>query len=328
MKGALITQIIHSRGVAIVATVLVGAALAFFWFSDPEARRVADPWFVLPSAGYWLPFGVIDFAGAIASGALIAGIMALLNRRFNFLRTTSALYITFFVLMQAATPKLATQFYTGEVLAVVVGLALMLFFDVYRSAGAARHVFLVFFLLSGLATTQYSFIFYLPAMLACMVQMGIMNGRTLTASLLGTITPWWICIGFGIIDPLGIRFPMLETIFSNPDFRGMVLTVIAAGFTAVLLVLVLILNLFKAIAYNGRTRAMNGSICIVAIVTVVAMLVDYNNFTAYVPTLNATAALQSAHFFAQRRNDRSGYVILSILAVYIILFICQTATSE
>ncbi len=327
MKGALLTQIIHSRGVAVTATVLVGATLAFFWFSDPEARRVSDPWFVLPSAGYWLPFGVIDLAGAIVGGAGIAGIMALLNRRFNFLRTTSALYITFFVLMQVATPKLATQFYTGQVLTIAVGLALMLFFDVYRSAAASRHVFLVFFLLSGLSATQYSFIFYLPAMLACMVQMGIMNGRTITASLLGVLTPWWICIGFGIIDPFEIHVPALETIFANPDFRSMALTVFAAGFTAVLLVLVLVLNLFKAIAYNSRTRAMNGSICIVAIVTVAAMLIDYNNFTAYVPTLNAAAALQSAHFFAQRRNDRSGYVILSVLAVYIVLFICQTATS-
>lgn len=328
MRGALVTQIVHSRGVAATAAILVAAALAFFWFSDPEAPRVADPWFVLPSAGYWLPYGVADFIGAIAAGAAITGIMALLNRRFNFLRTTSALYITFFVLMQAATPTLASQFYTGEVLTIATGLSLMLLFDVYRSEQASRHVFLVFFLLSALSTTQYSFVFYLLMMLVVVAQMGIMNGRTLVAALLGVVTPWWICIGFGIINPLEIRFPMLETIFANPDFRGMTLTVITAGFTAVLLVLVLVLNLFKAIAYNARTRAMNGAVCVVAIGTVAAMLLDYNNFTAYVPTLNSAAAIQAAHFFAQRRTDRSGYFILSILAIYIVLFVCQTAISE
>lgn len=328
MKGALVTQIVHSRGVAATVAVIVGALLAFFWFSDPEARRVADPWFVLPSAGYWLPFGIIDFAGAITGGAAITGVIALLNRRFNFLRTTSALYVPFFALMLAGTPKLATQFYTGQVLALAVGAALMLFFDVYRSPRASNHVFLVFFLLSGLASTQYSFIFYLPVMLLCMAQMGVMNGRTLVAALLGLITPWWILFGLGISDPSEIEFPMLSTIFSNPDFHGMALTVFCAGFTALMLGLVLVLNLFKAIAYNARTRAMNGAICVVAVGTVIAMLVDYNNFTAYVPTLDGAAAIQAAHFFAQRRSDRSGYVILSLFAVYLVLFVCQTAISE
>ena len=80
-------------------------------------------------------------------------------------------------------------------------------------------------------------------LLAC-VQMQVFNGRTLVAALIGIITPWWILLGFGIISPADIHLPVITSIFSVIDLNDTFLLLISVGFTAFLIVMSLVLNVF------------------------------------------------------------------------------------
>ena len=87
--------------------------------------------------------------------------------------------------------------------------------------------------------------------------------------------------------------------------------------------LCLLLNAFKAIAYNARSRAVNGAIIVVALFTILGAAADFSNTAAYIPLLNLCAAIQTAHYFATHRADRSWIAIAAICLAYTTLFLCQ-----
>ncbi len=54
--------------------------------------------------------------------------------------------------------------------------------------------------------------------------------------------------------------------------------------------------------------------------TTVFALVNFNNFTFYLPLLDMLAAYQVGHFFTYRRHRRSYIAILLIIAIYAALY--------
>lgn len=314
----------HSRGLATAVSLLCVLAALFFFLGGGVPPILGDRGFALPSANEWFPEGWPSFIGAMVTNGLIVLVAALLCKVFNILRGMSALYITLFTVMQLATPQLMDQFYTGPVLALAAALGLYLLFGRYRSPVASGHVFLVFMMLSALTATQYCFALFMPAFLIVCAQMRVFNGRTLVAAAVGIVTPWWLLAGFGIITPSDLHAPEFRNLFEGVEAADMALTLGTIAFTAILLVLSIALNLFKTIAYNARSRAVNGAITVVAAFAIVGGCLDFNNMVAYLPLLNLCAALQATHYFSTHRADRSFIPILAIVAVYVSLFICQT----
>lgn len=324
MRQALVTQAFHSRGVAAAAGVCTLAALwAFYAYGYVEPIE-GDRGFALPSANEWLPDGLISFVAAIAANSAVVLVVALLCKVYNILRSMTGLYITLFAALQLSVPQLADQFYTGPVLAMAVMTGLYLLFGCYRSPVASGHVFLVFMMLSALTATQYCFAVFVPAFLVVCVQMRIFNGRTLVAALVGLVTPWWLLLGFGIITLDDIHIPHFQSLFDGMDFTDRAITLAAIGFAGVLLILSIVLNLFKTIAYNAHSRAVNGAVTVAAIIAIAGVCLDFSNIFAYVPLLNICAAIQTAHFFSTHRADRSYIPMAAIVAVCVALYVCQT----
>ena len=278
---------------------------------------------VFPSANEWFSAGLPDFAAAIASFGLSLFLMVSVCKIFNVLRSLTWLHVAFFSLMQAATPGLAVQFYTGSMLLPVVLVGILLLLGTYREPRATRQIFLIFFLLSLAATTQYCYAVYAIVFFMGCAQMQIFNGRTITAALLGIISPWWILLGFGLISPADIHLPSFTSIFSAIGSGSTLLLLIAVGISAFIMVLALILNVFRTIAYNARARAVNGVFTVLSLVTLVACAADYRTLISYIPLLNFCAALQAAHYFATHRAEKSCIAILLVMAAYIALYICQ-----
>lgn len=250
--------------------------------------------------------------------------MLLLNKIYNVLRSMTSLYIALFAFMQMALPDYSTQFYSGTLLAIVIPACLLLLFGCYRTPDAMRRVFLIFMLLSAFASTQYCFALYIPAFLAGCAQMRIFGGRAFVAALLGIITPWWLMFGFGIVSPSDISIPHFSSIFSDSTLADTVPLLVTVGFTTLLLLLCFILNFIKTIAYNARARAYNGTFVLVAVTTLVAMVADYNNMTSYLPLLSFCAAMEATHYFSTHRVEKSSIAVLTLLAVYAVLFAWQT----
>lgn len=323
VRAITITNVLHSRGFALLLALAVTVALTVYYHTDTIITLSGDRGLVLPSANLWVVPGPLNFWLAMLAGGIVVLFMVLLNKFYNILRSMTSLYISFFALMQLATPSLTVQLCTGPILALAATGSMMLLFGHYSSPMASRHVFLVFAIFSFLSATQYCYALYVPVLVFWLWQMRILNGRTLVAAFLGLVTPWWLLFGFGIITPAQVHLPRFESVllYNLSDALLMFVTVV---FTGLLLVTVLLLNIFKTIAYNARSRALNSSLTGVALFTLVAMMADYGNAAAYIPLLNVCAALQAAHYFSAHKAEKSYIAIAAVMGVYIVLYLCQT----
>lgn len=324
MKAIQVTRALHSRGIAFTIAILCLLAEAAYFFDGRCEIILGDHGTALPSANEWIPFPLANFIAAASVTVLVSLAMLLLSRWFNVLRSMTSLQIAFFAVIQLSVPYLSVQFYTGSVLVLAIPVCLMLLFSCYRAPSQTRHIFLIFLILSALSASQYCFaVYFIVFFLGC-AQMRIMNGRTLTAALLGIITPWWILFGTGLITLSDFHLPQPSSVFTTFDLDNIIL-LISVGLSVLLVILSYILNVLKAIAYNAHSRAINGSLAFLSLVTIATICLDFRNFESYIPLLNFCASMQLAHYFSVHRAERSWIAIASVMTVYIIIFLCQTA---
>lgn len=319
-----LTRMCHTRGFAIGVAAVCVLALALYHFGGLGEALAGDNGVALPSANEWLGSGAMSFVAAILSMAGTATIMLLLNKVHNVMRAMTSLYIAFFSVMELATPALTSQFYSGSVLAVAVPMCMLMLFNCYKRPEATRTIFLIFFILSALAATQTCYAVYIIMMLIGCGQMGIFKRRTLSAALMGLLTPWIIMLGFGIVDFEQIRIPRIISVFSAEDYNNTILAIATMGLTALLMLVCYTLNVIRTIAYNAAARAVNGVFTFTSLFTIIAMAADFNNAAVYVPLLNFCAAMEATHYFSTHRADRSYIAIFSLIAVYTAIFVCQT----
>ena len=94
--------------------------------------------------------------------------------------------------------------------------------------------------------------------------------------------------------------------FSAPDFNGIwVVTqlnplIILAMATAVLGMVLAVMNLYTIINYRLQPRVYNIFFITVMILTLIALCVDWKNLAVYLPLLNITVAVQVAHIHTLR----------------------------
>ena len=315
---------IHSRGFAWLVSLMVLAGAAGVYLTGDYVHVAGDRGFALPSSNEWISPGFPDFAAGICANAAIIVLMTLTNRIFNNLRSSTMIYVSFFAMMQLASPGLLVQFYSGPMMCLTVLFCTMLLFSCYRSPGATRRIFLIFFILSAGVSTQYCFAVNIPVFLLGCAQMRIFNLRTIVAALLGIINPRWLLLGFGVVSFDDIHLPEIVNVFSDFTVGDTFLLVAAAGVSALTAVVCFVLGAMKAIAYNARSRAYNGFLAVLTFAVIAAILADYRNLPAYIPLLNLCAAFQAAHIFSLRRGARSAYSAAGIMAVYLCIYLCQT----
>jgi hypothetical protein len=151
------------------------------------------------------------------------------------------------------------------------------------------------------------------------------NPRTIVAALLGIITPWWIAWGVGAIHIGSVREWQFVSIFSALDSMNLVQVLVYAATSFFVCIGFCLVNLIRIYSYNARTRAYNGFIVLLAVITQILILVDYNRFVIYLPMLNVCAAIQVGHFFVINRRKRSYIGVLCVIAVYVALYLWNLA---
>lgn len=313
-----VIRILHSRASMVMGIMLVALCCVTVYFSDASVVSPGDRGVAFPSANEWIDSRLWQCVSALALNVAIIVMMSMLNKWFNLLRSMTYIFALFFAILQAGTPTLTASLSTGPVMCVVVMACMMLTLSCYSRPEASRRVFLVFFLLSGALTTQYSYIFYLPVFLIGCGQMRIFSWRTHMAAFLGLVTPWWILMGFGIIRFHDLHLPSFTSIFSGADFSTLLSFLIVVGLTVLLSVISYLANFMKALAYNAQARARNGLLLVVFLFTLIAMAADYIDMSAYVTLLNFCAAMLLSQFFVRYRGDRSWIWILVLATIYIV----------
>lgn len=300
--------------ILVVLTALVAYNNAQFEFIDE------DRGFIFSSPNLWITNSNISLVVNVVATLVVASLMIFINRVFNLLRTTSLLDATLFLAMTISTPVLLTQL-VGTPLSVILLVCLILLYSTYGSLSETRNIFAVFFILSAMTTTQYCYAFYIPVFMIGCAQMRVLSGRTIVAGILGLITPWWLALGSGLVHPSQIHLPEFESIFGDFDFSEQLPLFASAGVTALLLILGWVSNFPQMIAYNARMRAINGTMSIISLVTLIAACGDFTNISAYVPTLCLCSAFQLGRFFTWQKIDRSYIAIAIVFVIYISIYV-------
>lgn len=323
MTARRVTEFIHSRNFATLLIFVCGAAIAAAFYGGITVPVEGNRGFVSLSPNLWISNPAVSVILSLAVNGLIALSAVSITKTFNIMRSQTALWAALFAVMQTSTPSIAAQFCGGTILCAVMVFAMMIFYSCYADNSLRRRIFIVFCIVTSAALFQYAIIFYLVVMLPGLAQMRIFNFRTVLAAVLGIITPLWILFGTGIFVAGDLRWPNFVGTLSAIGSSEMILTLITVGVTILLGFVALAANLMRTLSYTAKFRAANGFIAIIMIATTILSLVDYNDLSVYIPILNFTVAYQIAHFFSNRRRDRSYVAVLSVIALYFAVYVLR-----
>ena len=315
-----ILRFLHSRFGTMLMMVIAIVATIVSYYTGNIVDIPGDTGTWLPSADDWLPAGGTSLVINLVLNVLIAAMLILLNKRFNILRSPSDLFAGLFLILQMSLPSFMGQFYGGTLLCFAVLFLTYKLYMAFNRPYPLQPIFLIFFLLTVGAMSQYAYLFYIPVFMIGCAQMRIFSFRTLLATGIGIIAPVWILWGFDLISLRDIKLPHFVNVFSAIDSKEMLQLLVTVGVTVMATFVFGILNLVRVFNYNSKTRAYNGFISIMSFVTIILVLADYTNSATYIPLLNCCAAFQMGHYFAINNYQRSYIAILGIIAVYIALY--------
>ena len=315
-----ILRFLHSRFGTMLMMVIAIVATIVSYYTGNIVDIPGDTGTWLPSADDWLPAGGTSLVINLVLNVLIAAMLILLNKRFNILRSPSDLFAGLFLILQMSLPSFMGQFYGGTLLCFAVLFLTYKLYMAFNRPYPLQPIFLIFFLLTVGAMSQYAYLFYIPVFMIGCAQMRIFSFRTLLAVVIGIIAPGWILWGFDLISLRDIKLPHFVNVFSAIDSKEMLQLLVTVGVTVIATFVFGVLNLVRVFNYNSKTRAYNGFISIMSFVTIILVLADYTNCATYIPLLNCCAAFQMGHYFAINNYQRSYIAILGIIAVYIALY--------
>ncbi len=315
IKETDIVRVLHSRGVTVLMVLVMLGGIYWLYYNGVRPEPVANRGLLFGALSN-LPLSPEAKLGVTCGASLLATVaMMLINRGFNIFRTVSQLDGTFFIAMLTATPLLLFEGADGMLLGIVLLLCMTLMFTSYGDGHATRKVYTVFVLLSCGAMVHYAYLFYVPVFLTALVQMRIMGWRTLSASLLGLLTPWWIVLGLGIVDIDMVSMPESNGFFALIDGSDALWCLIGFLVMGVMLVAGWCLNFMKMLSYNAQMRAYMGVISLLSLMTLLAIFVDFGDVSVYLPMLYLCAAFQLSHYFANRGRSNTAVAIGCIIAV-------------
>lgn len=225
----------------------------------------------------------------------IGVIILALNKVFTFVRSTTHLFASAFYWLQVANPEGLVSLNSGTLLCLVTVMAMLPLFASFQDRHAQRSIFLVFAIIAAGSLWHYGFVVLLPIFVLGFMNMGVLNLKGVLAMLFGLVTPLWIVLGLGLVDPAAIHSPQGAGIWHlNWVLEGSVPLVVALV-TAVVGFVLAVMNIPVIMNYRMQTRVYNAFLVITLAVTVVAMCLNYSAVETFLPLLGLMVAIQMAH---------------------------------
>ena len=306
-----------------VAGIIMLLAARFAFQSGDIGYFTFNRGIIFPSPNLWIADHWLTMVVNTALVLMTALSWMFLIQLFNPFRAFTTLPASFYVIMIMAVPDLMDQLFTGTVLAAVIPLCLSLLWSSFADISRLRLIFLLFVILSALTMTQYCFAFYIPVFIIGCAQMKIFSLRTVLAIIFGIVTPWWIVLGSGLFDFNSLHAPEMTDFFKAFNLDGTLNIILASALTAVLFIVCWFANIMKVITLNANLRAFNGSISLIALFTLIAMMADFTNVAAYLPTLMLVTSYQASYSFGSAASSRSFIAPLVIMLAYIGVYIMR-----
>ena len=231
---------------------------------------------------------------------LTGGILLAINKVFTYVRSMTHLFVSAFFLLNMANPSGLVSFNAGTLLALVTALTLMSLFASYQDHHSQYSIFLIFTIVTAGMMVHYGFLVLIPAYLLGFMNMRAMGIKGVLAMLFGLVTPFWIALGLGITTPTQFALPHFEGLWlMTRDAWASHLTILVAT-TALLGVVLAVMNLYTIMNYRLQTRVYNIFFIIVLVLALIALCLDFKHLAVYLPLLNLTVAVQVAHVHTLR----------------------------
>lgn len=312
---------IGKTGMAL-AVVVAGAMCVLSYLLSQGFRVSGELGICLPSPNMWPLQKLVSWILAtLLLGAMTLGSI-LLNRRFNFIRSTQPVLPAMFVVLVASNPMIVDHLSSSLLVCAVNMISLALLFDCHRQRNATQQMFVIGSLVSLGSMCQYAFLPYVFAYVGSAMVMKVFRIKEFLAMGMGLVAPYWVGVGLGLIGLDRFNMPEFTDLFNGfaqaPDLFILLVSVSLAVFLAVVFGLN---NLVRLYAGNSRVNAMNLSVSFVGLISIGCIIVDFSNMLAYIATLYFTLTVQLANFCALS-SFRKEWIVVAVPAfIYVSFFI-------
>lgn len=255
---------------------------------------------------------------------LIAILLYLVNRTYNFVRTTEPVLFVLFLIMASSGPWFTQSLNTSVLLCLANVVCMGIIFDTYDHSIATQEMFTIGLVIGFGSMVQYAFLPMAFVYLVWSVLMKICRIKETLAFLVGIICPYWISIGIGWIHFSDFHFPSLTPLFTYsqdpPEFFIFLSGIAIATVVGFILSFV---NSIKLYAGNSKVNAMNLCVSFLGAASVICILVDFDNIHAYVVTLYMACAVQIANICALW-NPKLPWLVSAVPGfLYMAIFVCS-----
>lgn len=308
----------------LIPAIAVAIAMALLvYFYRPVEFLPLSYGICLPSPDMWQIQPLVSWLINVLLIGLTTLIIYLLNKSYNFVRTTEPVLPSLFLIFSCSNPWSVQELNTSVFLCLINIVGIGIIFGSYDQRNATHQMFTIGVLWGIGSMFQYAF---LPMIFVGLLWAGFMKVfrlKEILAFFGGIVCPFWIAYGFGIITFDDFHFPALVSLFDTTkdqtDIFFLLLGIGLATFSGFILWL---MESFRLYAGNSRVNAMNLCITVLGGASVICMAVDYENFTSYTMTLYFTVAVQYANICALWHHISRPWLVTAIPSfLYILLFL-------
>ena len=312
---------IGKGGVILAALVALAMCVVSFFVNPIEVIPIQyGLW--LDSPDSWQIEPLVSLILDIVLIGAITFLLYVINRKYNFIRTTEPVLPALFMVMACSSPWFNQNLNTSTLLCLVNVACLGIIFGAYDSRNATHQMF-VLGGASGLGSMfQYAFLPMACVYLIWALIMKVLRMKEVLAFILGLACPYWIGLGFGWLRFSQFHLPSLVSLFNTPNDHSDILFLLAGiGLATIIGFLAASANSMKLYAGNSRVNAMNLCVTTLGLASVVCILVDYENIPAYVMTLYMCTTVQVANICALWHTRSNWWVTFVPASLFVCLFI-------
>ena len=312
---------IGKTGMAIAIVVAFSMCLLSFIYHPVEIAPIQYG-LCLPSPDSWN----FDAVESWVVNTLLIGIIALLlwlvNKSYNFIRTTDPVTTALFLIFTCSGPWFTQTINTSVILCMANVICLGLIFDSYDNRNATQQMFILGLVAGMGSMVQYAFLPMAVVYFLWALFMKVLRVKETLAFLTGILCPYWIGLGIGWIKFSQLHFPSINPLFSSAkDHTDLLLLLLGIAIAGSIGFIVTLINFMKLYAGNSKVNAMNLCVSTLGAASLVCIVVDYDNMPAYVVTLYMACAVQLANICALW-HPKMPWLVTAIPSLpYIALFI-------
>ena len=260
----------------------------------------------------------------LAITAIIGYMMIEINTAFTLIRTRTTMPVCIFWIIATSLFFLHPLEWKN-----LVPLAFLLsvyqLFRSYESSSPAIPIYHAFFFISLGSLVFPTFIYFSPILWGSMIPFRSLSGKSLLASLLGIITPYWFLFGYCFyFDQMPLFLaPLQEMILFYPIECGHLTTSEIASWGTITLLLIISGFHYWQMSYmdKTRTRIYHSFLVIVGLYVTLWSILQPNYMRELMVIDLICASFLSGHLFTLTRNRFSGIFFIVTFITIILLTI-------